>query len=593
MADPTGELFPRPREIERGGDPPPAGAVARFARDPALPPQGYALRAGREGITVDHADAAGRRYAEHTLRDLERVHGGALPAVAIRDWPDFPVRGYMLDVSRDRVPTRETLAVQVERLARLRVNHLELYIEHTFAHPGHEVVWRDASPLTGDDVRWLDALCRARGIELCANQNTFGHMERWLRHAAYRERAESPEGWEGPDGRRRRASVLAPTPENAEFALGLVRELARHTTSRRVNIGCDETFELGTGRSRAEVEARGRGRVYLDHLRRLLDGLHADGREVLFWGDVLRSHPELVGELPRRDTVALVWHYEAPLESPALPPPVLATLERFGIPAEALRGFAAQVAPFADGGVPYWVCPGTSTWNSLVGRLPNARANLRDAADAGRARGAGGFLVTDWGDNGHLQPPSVSLAPLLDAAGLAWNAALHRDLPLAPRLDALLFDDAAGRLGAACEAMGEVYAGTGLAGFNASPLAAELLAGSGLRVFGTPDVRGARAVVERLDAIGADLARARPACPDGALVVRELAQAVRLARHGAWRLVRRAGGPAPDDAALRRDLAEAIVEQRACWLARSRPGGLADSVARLEATLATYAADDA
>jgi len=70
--------------------------------------------------------------------------------------------------------------------------------------------------------------------------------------------------------------------------------------------------------------------------------------------------------------------------------------------------------------------------------------------------------------------------------------------------------------------------------------------------------------------------------------VRELQQAARLARHGAFRITRAAGFPCPSDAELRRDLAEAIAEQRACWLLRSRPGGLEDSVARLEATLRTY-----
>src|SRR5690606_2842152 len=95
---------------------------------------------------------------------------------------------------------RETLAQLVDLLALLRVNHFELYTEHTFAYAGHEEVWRDASPLTPDDVRWLDDLCAARGIELAANQNGFGHMERWLRHARYRELAEAPQGWSTPWG---------------------------------------------------------------------------------------------------------------------------------------------------------------------------------------------------------------------------------------------------------------------------------------------------------------------------------------------------------------------------------------------------------
>src|SRR5690606_31292773 len=82
--------------------------------------------------------------------------------------------------------------------------------------------------------------------------------------------------------------------------------------------------------------------------------------------------------------------------------------------------------------------------------------------------------------------------------------------------------------------------------------------------------------------------RADPSRADGPLVRRELLQAIRLARHGAWRLAREAGVAAPDEAAPRRDPAEASQEQRACWLLRSRPGGLADSVRRLEKALATY-----
>jgi hypothetical protein len=53
-------------------------------------------------------------------------------------------------------------------------------------------------------------------------------------------------------------------------------------------------------------------------------------------------------------------------------------------------------------------------------------------------------------------------------------------------------------------------------------------------------------------------------------------------------LLASAGGPAPGTDRLRADLADAIAGQREVWLRRSRPGGLADSVARLESTLAGY-----
>jgi len=585
-------LFPAPRHLRFDGSGAPANVEPRVVCDPNLPAEGFTLTVAGGGVTITHADDAGARWARALLAQLRHAYPQTMPGLRIEDWPDFPVRGFMLDVSRDRVPTRATLERLVELLGLCRVNHLQLYTEHTFAYAAHETVWRDASPLTPDDVRWLDGLCRARGIELAANQNGFGHMDRWLKHERYRPLAECPGGWQPSAGGLIPPAVLAPSADSLDLVLGLYRELLPCFSSRRINIGCDETFELGKGRSAGEVGRRGRGRVYLDFVARQLAALHDDGREVLFWGDVVRQHPELAGELPRADTVALVWHYEAPGDTPPLPEWVYGILGEFGVTTEAVAGFRSQVPPFVEQGVPFWVCPGTSSWNSLLGRLPNARANLLDAVEVGRAGGAGGVLITDWGDNGHHQPPSVSIAPLVYGAGVAWCRAANASLPLAAVLDRLVFDDAAGTLGAALETSGAVYDRTGLTPVNGSPLHTQLLTG-GLallvELLGTPTSQHLDETLGMLDDARIGVERSRPRCADGETVRRELLQAIRLARHGAWRIARKAGLAAPDVPALRRDLAEAIVEQRACWLLRSRPGGLDDSVARLDETLAGYA----
>ena len=441
-------------------------------------------------------------------------------------------------------------------------------------------------------MRWLDALCRERDIELCANQNTFGHMGRWLQHPAYRARAEAPDGFTTKLGFSLPAGVLAPTQDNADFALGLCRELLACHTSRRIHIGCDETFELGRGQSQALVAAHGRGRVYLDHLLRLLRPLQADGCEVLFWGDILRHHPELVPELPKEGAIACAWHYEAPQSETALPDELLALLAEFGVDRAGLAGFDAHVDAFARSGLPFWVCPGTSSWNSLIGRLPNARGNLLDAAEVGLARGASGYLITDWGDNGHMQPPSVSFPPLAYGAAVSWCLAANRELELAPALDAFVFEDGAGVLGAALETLGGLYAGTGKLGLNGSPLFTELLQGGLLGALGTPDAAGVQRVIE---ALGANDRGARPRAAGVRRRRRGRARARsrRRASRGTAPIGSRARAalPCPPDAELRRDLGDAIAEQRACWALRARPGGLAESSARLEATLAGYAPD--
>lgn len=600
------DLFPRPRRITVDGLGPPADACPRReVHDPSLPAEGYALRIDEHEAVLAHADDAGLRYGRATMGQLRAgAIDGRLVAVEVEDHPDLAVRGFMLDISRDRVPTRATLERYVALLELARYNQFQLYIEHTFAHAGHEAVWADASPLTPDDLRWLDDRCAAAGIELVVNRNCFGHFERWLRLPGYRDRAEAPDGIEVMPGLRFPAAVLAPTPENAEFALGLVREQLACVRSRRVNIGCDETFELGRGASAEICAERGSGAVYLEHLRRLADPLVADGYEVQVWADVLRRHPDLAADLPSR-VVPIAWGYEAPCDPadlPELPAPLVEVLSGLGVDTDTSGGLEANVAPLVEAGVAFWVAPGTGDWNTLIGRWDNALANQLDAAEAARAHGAEGYLVTAWGDNGHHHPPSISWGPLLHGGAIAWGLDANRGVPIAAVLDRYVFADPEGdgAVGATLETLGGLWRGTGRRAWNASPLAAALFPHLPLIATGRPDPDQVRATIAALDAAidrlegarpdaqtaaGADPDR-RPEAGDADQVRFEVSVAARLARQGAWRLLPPDDLAAPSLVDRVADLADAIDDQRRAWLGRARPGGLADSLAHIERTLA-------
>ena len=117
--------------------------------------------------------------------------------------PPLQTRAVLWDISRCRVPTMQTLEYIVRTLAALGINQLQLYTEHTFAWTGHEPVWKNASPITPDEARALDALCASLGIELVPCLNTLAHMERWLTHPEYTHLAETTGHWsfETDDGR--------------------------------------------------------------------------------------------------------------------------------------------------------------------------------------------------------------------------------------------------------------------------------------------------------------------------------------------------------------------------------------------------------
>jgi hexosaminidase len=543
----------------------------RLAGD--LPEQGYTLLIDADGIQVEATDRLGALHAIQTLGQLWPAAGGALPRLRIRDWPDFARRGFMLDISRDRVPTMETLRDLVDRMAALKMNVLQLYTEHTFAYREHEAVWRDASPMTAGEVRHLDAYCRARGIELVPNQNSFGHMERWLRHPAYHSIAERENG-----------GCLAPTGEAAAFMSALYDELLPCFGSRRINIGCDETFDLGRGRSRDLCAERGTARVYLDFIQRLFADLHGRGRHVELWGDIVLQHPELIDELPRKNLTALAWYYEAPREPSEIPAALLETLARFGWTRELMAGFSGHAPAFQNAGVPFQVCPGTSSWNTFVGRWSNARENIRDAVDWGLRCGAEGMLLTDWGDNGHLQPPCVSWPGLAWGAALSWCRETNTELDVAAALGAHVFESR--ELADVALGLADAYLSMGLESSNAAPF----FAGMRLPLDADPNAFVLRGTPDRtkLEQTAELFSGAREQLAGGDGVSADLRQAAGLARHGTWRLLRGRLGAGPTRSELAADLEDLRAEQRERWLATARPGGLEDSLARLDVARGEY-----
>ena len=261
-------LLPVPRHVDLGHRTVPVPEPIVQLGSAQLPAEGYTITIDADGtVMIEAADPAGLFYAHTTLAQLARVHDGTLPVGVVRDWPDLPVRAVMLDISRDKVPTMDTLFALIDRLASWKVNQIQLYSEHTFAYRDHEVVWRHASPMTAEEIRAVDAFCAERHIELVPSQNCLGHMHRWLQHDEYRHLAMAPTE-DQPD---RGPTTIEPlNPESLALVRSLFDELLPNFSSRHyVNVGLDEPWELPPAR----IDD------YLDWVRVLRALPELDGRE--------------------------------------------------------------------------------------------------------------------------------------------------------------------------------------------------------------------------------------------------------------------------------------------------------------------------
>ena len=143
----------------------------------------YALRVDENGICVTCGEESGKFRAISSLRQLLHAHGARLPCCEIYDKPQFSRRGFMLDISRARIPKLATLKRLVDLMADLKYNELQLYMENfCFKFPHFPQVNEAFDCLTPKDVMELDAYCAERFIDLVPNQNCFGHMSCWLKH---------------------------------------------------------------------------------------------------------------------------------------------------------------------------------------------------------------------------------------------------------------------------------------------------------------------------------------------------------------------------------------------------------------------------
>jgi hypothetical protein len=546
-----------------GGDLPAMLTITLDHADTGLKPrvvraEGYRLTITPDGIRIAGNDAAGAFYGVMTLIQLVQTNGRELPTLAIEDWPDFPARGVLLDISRDKVPTMDTLYRLIDLLASWKINQFQLYTEHTFAYRDHREVWANASPMIAEEILALDAHCRERFVELVPNQNSFGHMHRWFERARYLPLAEVETEFASPWGSTVPPFSLSPAvPESLDLVGELFAELLPNFTSRMFNVGCDETIDLGLGRSKALVEQRGKGRVYLDFLLEIYRRVQSHERTMQFWGDIINQYPDLVPEVPK-DTIALEWGYEAD------------------------HDFPGKTNLFAESGVPFYVCPGTSSWNTIAGRTDNCIGNIRNAVENGQKNGVIGVLNTDWGDNGHWQALPVSYLGFAYGAALSWACARNLDLDLPAALDAFAFQDRAGVMGRLAYDLGNVYQTPGITPHNSSflfTIYARSVKDMGLdsedlkaRLYQTSDA---------IDAAITPLAQASMAIPDADLIKREFALAARMLRHGAQRALFQLGDDSVSKRALAADLDAIEADYRVLWMARNRPGGLGDSTARI------------
>ena len=361
---------------------------AKLTFTDAMRDEGYVLVVDATGASVVGGSAAGVFYGLQTLVQLVGTSsaGPTIRPAVIRDWPAMRWRGVHDDLSRGPVPTLDYQKRQIRTAAAYKINAWSPYYEHTLEYESNPLVAPPGGAMSHDDVRALVKYAERFHITIVPEQEAFGHLHHVLKNELYTGLAETPHG-----------HVLAPGDTGS---LALIRKMFTEINDLFpgpfIHIGADETFELGRGRTKSQVDSAGLGAVYLGFLRDIETNLRPiTKKKFLFWGDVAEGNPALVKTLPK-DMVAVAWGYGAN------------------------EGNDRKLKPFRDASMETWVAPGVSSWNRVWPNFGTALLNIRNFARVGQAGGSTGLLNTVWDDDGDAIFEETWYGILFGAAA-AWQ----------------------------------------------------------------------------------------------------------------------------------------------------------------------------
>ena len=265
------------------------------------------------------------------------------------------------------------------------MNQLYMYMEESFRLDGQPLVGLLSDTLSRNDWNELVAYAKPYHVDIVPASEDCGHLHKLLRFEAYSGLAERPHG-----------HVLAPDETRTlEFLDAMYAQMVPVFTTSIYNVGCDETVELGLGRSAGRVTKEGYGEVYVDNLSKVADLVRRYNKQVMFWGDIAVEHPELIPKLPR-DLIVASWEYSVH------------------------PNYDKWLKPFEGTGMKIFVCPWVGNTNLMMPDYQGAAANIQTFLADGKKAGAVGTDVTVWNDDGESLY-GLNWWSILYGAACAWE----------------------------------------------------------------------------------------------------------------------------------------------------------------------------
>ncbi len=269
-----------------GGAPLPPLPMEGIARE------GYSLAVGPMGVSAEAASPVGLLYAAETFLQLARVTAqeGCMPALAVRDSPEFRMRGIYIEGGQERfgrIVSPNYLKAEIRRLAQLKMNTLVVEAYNLFPYASFPAC-ADAGTLSRQDCEAVFAEAQRWHVTLVPSLQTLAQAYElvWSNEAGAPYREVTAPGLMCPSN-----------PDLYPFIKGLYRDLLNwFSDTPIIGIGCSEIDMQWQARYCPKCKARiEKGETVRDlllgHAERCIRAVDELSREMgrpvrpLMWGD--------------------------------------------------------------------------------------------------------------------------------------------------------------------------------------------------------------------------------------------------------------------------------------------------------------------
>ena len=240
-------------------------------------PEGLCITKDTDGYTIEYSTRASLMRAVGLL-----VENLGKKSLNIEEYPKFDCLGTMPDCSRNAVPTVETLKEWLRMKALMGFNAMMLYTEDTFEMEGHPHFGYMRGRYTKQEIKEIDDYAYLLGIELVPCIQTLAHLKTIFQWPEYLPLRDVD------------TILMAEDEDVYKLIDDMLDTCANNFRSRRINLGMDEAFCLGSGKYMGKNGYKPRREIMKTHLEVLMEKCNARGLKPMIWSDMFfrMLHPK-------------------------------------------------------------------------------------------------------------------------------------------------------------------------------------------------------------------------------------------------------------------------------------------------------------